>query len=170
MSVPANIIHHEARKHVVLKERLIAEFPLIDEETLADTLEGLTELNEVLSAIIRSALEDEALAGGLSTLMADLKHRLHRLEERAQRKRQLALQAMDEASLQKLVAPDFTASLKRGAATLAVVSEHDIPAAYWKPQPPKLDRLGLLAALKAGASIDGASLSPPQLQLTVRIK
>ena len=51
-----------------------------------------------------------------------------------------------------------------------MVAEDKIPAAYWKPQPPKLDRQGLLAALKAGTAIEGAALAPPHLQLSVRTK
>ena len=57
-----------------------------------------------------------------------------------------------------------------GRRPLEVVAEDKIPAAYWKPQPPKLDRQGLLAALKAGTAIEGAALAPPHLQLSVRTK
>ena len=46
----------------------------------------------------------------------------------------------------------------------------DSPAAYWKPQPSKLDKQGLIAALKAGVAIEGAGLGQPQLQLSVRTK
>ena len=39
--------------------------PDLDEETLADTLEGMTTLHELLAGLIRSALTEEALAEGL---------------------------------------------------------------------------------------------------------
>ena len=42
----------------MLKERLIASFPTADEDTLFDTLEGITDLHEMIAAIIRSALVD----------------------------------------------------------------------------------------------------------------
>jgi hypothetical protein len=99
-----------------------------------------------------------------------MKARLERLEERAKRKRQLVLRAMAEAQISKLAEADFTASLRTGAPTLDVVAEDKIPAAYWKPQPPKLDRQSILAALKTGAEVEGTCLIPPQPQLSVRTK
>ena len=130
----------------------------------------LTDLREMLAEIIRSALDDEALAVGLSTRLSDMKSRIERFEARARRKRELALKAMSEAEIPKLTVADFTASLRQGAPALDVVEEAKIPAAYWKPQPPKLDRQGLLAALKTGTVVDGATLQSPKLQLSVRTK
>ena len=169
-SVFAGPITNELSRHLILRNRLLAEIPDIDEDTLADTLEGITNLREMLAEVIRSALVDEALAGGLSTRLSNMKARLDRLEERAKRKRQLALRAMAEADIPKLAESDFTASLKQGAPTLEVVAEDKIPAAYWKPQPSKLDKLGLLAALKLGTEIEGVALAAPQTQLSVRTK
>lgn len=163
----------ELSKFRLLRDRLLTEIPDIDSETLADTLEGITDLREMVAQLIRSALEDEALATGLSTRLSDMKERLERLERletRARRKRELALQTMSEAEIAKLMEADFTASLRQGAPTLEVAAEDKIPAAYWKPQPPKLDRQGLLAALKAGTVIEGAALATPHLQLSVRTK
>ena len=124
----------------------------------------------MLAEVVRSALDDEALAGGLSTRLSDMKARLERLEERAKRKRQLVLRAMTDCEIQKLAEADFTASLRSGVPTLEVTAEDKIPAAYWKPQPPKLDKQGIIAALKTGATVEGATLLPPQLQLSVRTK
>ena len=154
----------------MLRTRLLAEIPDLDAETLADTLEELTDLREMLAELVRSALEDEALAAGLSTRLSDMKARLERFETRAKRKRQLALKTMGEAEIAKLEQSDFTASLRQAAPALEVVAEDQIPAAYWKPQPFKLDRQGLLQALKAGTEIAGVAWAPPQVQLSVRTK
>ena len=86
------------------------------------------------------------------------------------RKRQLALKTMTEAEMTQLEQPDFTASLRQAAPALDVVAEDKIPAAYWKPQPFKLDRQGLLQALKAGTAIEGVGWAPPHQLLSVRTK
>lgn len=166
----SNVMRTEVLKYGHLRDRLRIEFPDIDDETLSDTLEGITDLREMLAEIIRSALVDEALATGLSTRIADMKERLERLGDRAKRKRALALKTMSDADIAKLPQPDFTASLRQGMATLEVLNEDSIPAAYWKPQPSKLDKLGLLAALKSGTVIDGVAIASPCLQLSVRTK
>ena len=110
----------EVSKYQLFKQRLIAEHPSVDEKTLTDTLEGITDFHEMIAAVIRSALVDEALSTGLRKRLEDMKERLARLEERGAKKRQLALEAMDEVGLKKLQQPDFTASTRPGSPSLVV--------------------------------------------------
>ena len=170
MSRQMDVVKVEVIQYGLLRDKLREQFPWVDDETLTDTLEGLTDLREILTELVRSALEDEALSAGLSTRLAEMRTRLQRLGERAEKKRALALRAMAEAEIKTLVAPDFSASLRRGSPTLDVLAEERIPPDFWKPQPPKLDRQGLLAALKGGTEIDGAALAAPEVQLSVRTK
>jgi hypothetical protein len=100
----------EASKYQLLRQRLLADYPNLDEETVADTLEGITDLHEMIAVVIRSALVDEAVQAGLRFRVDDMRERLSRLELRASKKRQLALEAMTEVGLTKLEQPDFTAS------------------------------------------------------------
>jgi hypothetical protein len=149
---------------------VLAEWPDIDEGTLRDTLEGITDLQEMIAAVIRSALVDEALGSGLRSRMDDMKERMSRLDLQASKKREIAVYAMSQVGLSRLEQPDFTASTRSGSPALIVISEQSIPPAYWLPQPPKLDRQGLLAELKRGAAIPGAELSNPKPVLMVRTK
>jgi len=55
----------EVQLHQFLRERLLESFPQTDDETVRDTLEGITNLHEMIAAVIRSALVDEALHAGL---------------------------------------------------------------------------------------------------------
>jgi hypothetical protein len=131
---------------------------------------GITDLHEMIAAVIRSALVDEALHAGLRFRLDDMKERLSRFELRAAKKRQLALDAMTEVGLTKLEQPDFTASARAGSPCLVVITEELIPKSYWLPQPPKLDRQAVLAELKRGAEISGAEMSNSKPVLSVRTK
>ena len=160
----------EVSKYQLLKERLLETCSNVDEETLLDTLEGITDLHEMIAAVIRSALVDEALQTGLRTRLEEMRRRQERLEERSAKKRQLALETMCEVGLKKLEQPDFTASTRAGIPALIIMSEGLVPPAYWIPQPPKLDRQALLADLKRGTEILGAQLGNPKPTLVVRTK
>jgi hypothetical protein len=160
----------ETSKYQLLKQRLLTNYPEADDETLADTLEGITSLHEMIAAVIRSALVDEALQIGLRTRLEEMRQRLARLAERGLKKRQLALEAMSGAGLKKLEQPDFTASARVGAPPLVITSEQSVPEAYWIPQPPKLDRQTLTSDLRRGDEISGACLGNGGPILVVRTK
>jgi hypothetical protein len=158
----------ELSKHVLLRERLRSELPSVDDEALRDTLEGLTNLPEIIGAVLRSRSEDLSLARALRTRIVEMEIRMARFERRAEKKRQIVTSVMERADIRKIVEPDFTASLRRTPPGLLVVDEGHIPEAFWKPQRPKLDRRALLAALKAGEEIRGAALDNGGTALSVR--
>jgi hypothetical protein len=162
-------LRHDIHHYTYLRQKLLEAFPDADDDTIRDTLEGLTTLHELIAEIIRSALIDESLQSGLRLRLQDMKERLSRLEGRSVKKRELALEAMSEAGLRKIEQPDFTASARSGPPSLVVLAEDQLPETYWVPQPPKLDRQALLGDLKKG-DIPGAQLSNPKPVLSVRTK
>jgi hypothetical protein len=153
-----------------LRDRLLAEEPDIDERTLADTIEGLRDLHEIVTAIVRSALEDEALASGLKSRIGEMQGRLERLDDRSSKRRQIARDVMEEIDLKKIVAPDFTVSIRPGSPALVVLDESAIPGTFFEPREPRLNRQALLAELKSGSEVAGAELSNPAPVLSVRTK
>ncbi len=153
-----------------LRDRIRADDPTIDEQTLADTVEGLTDLHEIVTAIIRSALADEALATGLKGRIADMQGRLERLQDRASKRRQIAKDVMVELDLKKITAPDFSVSIRPGMPALQVLDEAAVPSIYWQPSAPRLKRQELLSELKDGADITGVTLSNPEPVLSVRTR
>jgi hypothetical protein len=119
------------------------EFPDADEETLVDTLEGLSNLPDMLAEVI---------------------------EARARKKRELVCSVMERADLKKVMEPDLTVSLRPARPPLAVVDEDLVPETFWRPQAPKLDRQGLIAALSAGRDVPGAILGNAPMTISVRTK
>ncbi len=156
--------------YCAIRERLRAQDLQIDEQTRADTVEGLTDLNEILGAIVRAALADEALALGLKGRIAEMEVRLERLRDRAAKRRQIVKDTMVELDLKKLTAADFTVSVRPGLPALVVLDEAAVPSIYWEPREPRLNRQGLVANLKQGAEIEGVALSNPEPVLSVRTK
>ncbi len=163
-------LSQEAVHYTYLRERLAADFPDADEECLRDTLEGLTNLTDLLAEVLRSALEDQAFVAALRSRIGDMQARLTRIEERARKKRDLVCSVMERADVRKLTEPDLTVSLRPSRAPLVVTDEEAIPEGYWKAQAPKLDRQGLLAALSAGRDVPGALLGNAPMTISVRTK
>jgi len=169
--MPSNlVITHEINGYRLCRDLILEQWPNLDDETLQDTLEGITDLHEMIAEVVRSALADQAMATGLKLRLDDMKSRLARLEERGRKKRQLALDALVEADIKKLTQPDLTVSVRVGTKALVVIAEDEIPEDFWIPQPSKLDRNGVLAALKSGKMIDGAALNNPAPTISVRTK
>ena len=158
-------IHYRA-----IRDRVRTLDPQIDDETLADTVEGLTNLYDIVQAIIRSALADEALARGLKTRISEMQGRLERLQDRASKRRQIAKDVMVDLDLKKITAPDFTVSIRPGMPSLMVIDESAVPTTYWEPGPPRLKRQDLAQDLKNGEEVAGAVLANPEPILTVRTR
>src|SRR5262249_34358764 len=165
MSLDFAAIHYRT-----IRDRLRTEDPQIDEQTLADTVEGFTDLHEILTAIVRAALADQALANGLEGRIGEMQARRDRLQDRAAKRRQIAKDVMVELDLKKLTAPDFTASTRLEMPALMVTDGAVVLSNYWEPREPRLNRQGLAADLKQGAEIAGVALSNPEPILSVRIR
>ena len=138
--------------------------------TISNCLMHLSDLHEIVAAIVRAALGDEALATGLKGRIAEMQDRLTRLQDRAAKRRQIAKDMMVELDIKKITAPDFTVSIRPGMPSLLVLDEAAVPSIYWQPVAPRLDRQGLLSELKEGGDIKGVTLSNPEPILSVRTR
>jgi hypothetical protein len=160
----------EFQLHQFLREKLKAEFPEADDETLRDTVEGMTRLADILAAILRSHLDDQAMINALRERIGDMQERLAQIESRSERKRTIVAGVMERADIKKLSEPDFTASLPSTSAPLIILDETLIPPDFWKPQPARLDRRGLAMALGEGLHVPGATLGNGGSTIAVRTR
>jgi hypothetical protein len=162
-------IEFEKRRYIAFRDRLLADDPEIDERTLADTLEGLTDFNEFLAVVIRGALDDEMMVEALKRRIGELTDRARRFETRADKRRALARDAMLEADLERLTQPDFTASVRRSTPSVVVIDENAIPQTFIEMRR-HIRKRELLEALKDGAAIPGAALSNTGMTLSIRTR
>ncbi len=102
--------------------------------------------------------------------MNEMQERLGRLQDRASKRRDMVREVMLELDLKKILAPDFTISLRPGLPALEVLDEAAVPSVYWQPSAPRLNRQALLAELKDGSEIQGVALSNPEPVLSVRVR
>lgn len=165
-TVAAALAHHE-----YVKEQLRVQFPDADDQTLADTLEGESNLDELLIAVMRSAETDEMLVAGIKARAEELAERRKRLEQRIEAKRGIVLRTMERASMKPIEAPDFTLSLRRTPAAVVITDESLLPAAFLRtPEPPapQPDKKAIADALKAKQDVPGAVLSNGGVSLSIR--
>jgi hypothetical protein len=161
-------LNTEVTRFAEIRRRICELYPDIDEETLADTLEGATNLNEAIEAVIASATDDETLANALKTRIEHMRARFSRLYESATAKRQAVREAMEQADLRKLVFAEFTVSLRKAARSVLIEQADQIPTEFWIPQDPKLDKDSVRKLLLAGSAVPGTTLSDDRLILSVR--
>ena len=160
----------EAARYDALKRDLIETHEDLDEATLADTLEGLSELDAIIAAALRSALDDEALAAALRERIETQKSRLERIRNRARVKREACARVMARTGLRTVAADDITVTLRPPAQRLDVRDEQAIPEAFWRTPDPVLDRRSLTDVLKGGLEVDGAVLVEADPVVMVRVK
>ena len=160
----------ELSHHAYLRQQLEEQFPDIDEETLLDTLEGITDLHEMVAEVVRSRQDDLAFVSAVKSRISDMQERLARLDQRATTKKEIVASVLERAGIKKITEADFTLSLRSTNPPLVVIEEKEIPKKFWKPQPPKLDRQGLLSALKDGLDVPGVALGNGGVTISVRTK
>lgn len=138
------------------------DFQGIVETEADDTLDRLRRM-------LRTARWAEGQAKAVKEMEADLKERRARFEAKADQIRHIVQWALGEIGLDKLTAPDFTASIRETPPAVVIADETLIPDEYVRiTRAP--DKMAIKEALKAGAVIPGADLGNGGSSLTVRFK
>ena len=143
----------------------LLESEIIDEQTYNDTIDniGVEEKLENYCKVIRQ-LEAEtemvkAEKDRLATKQKTLENNITRLKN-------TILYYMDSKNTTKENAGVFKVSVSESKAC-NIIDESKIPESYLIAQAPKIDKSGMLKALKEGAEISGAEL---QINRNIRIK
>src|SRR3990167_11162884 len=157
-----------------LRDDLLAKYHELhdDEQALADTLEGLTNFDAMVSAIILSSLEDKVMAAAISARMDDLTARQQRYAHREHRKRELAADIMALSGTRKITHAEFTASLKASPPRAIITDETLLPNEFRKLVPVawSIDKNAIKDALKSGQPVPGATLNNQPDTIQIRTK
>ena len=172
-----NTLAAEATKYAAAKAALLEAYPDLadDEETLRDTLEGINDLPDLLTAVMREVDEAEMLAAALKAREAELKGRRDRLAVKADKLKSAVMSAMRAAGERKMTLPEWTISVCAKRASVVITDEKAVPSAYWvETVERRIDKNalkeGIDVAAKKGRSIPGATLSNGGETLSVRRK
>lgn len=167
----ARDLEREAQAAAILVEQ-IKDVAGGDEDFIRDTIEGETSLLELLSAMAASVQGDEAIIEGIKGLLAEWSGRRDRIAKRVDMKRALMANAMEIAGITKHEAPACTITVKAVSPKAIITQEADIPSRFYKPQPPKLDKSAVLAALKEreAALNEAAAIEDEQARAEARQK
>ena len=142
---------------------------MLDHEELTD--EQHQEMEEMVARLLNELVPQkvEGYCKFLRSLKLEAgayKEEEKRLSERRQIREHLAEhlthrlhEAMKGMELKKLQAGTFAVSIQANPPCVDVLDERAIPAQYKIPQPPKLDKLTLLACLKAGDHVPGVRIA-----------
>ena len=135
----------------------------LDEQTLADTLEGLSgELEVKAQNVIMFTRNLEATAAAIKEAEAQMAARRKALENRAAGLRRYVLENMQFAGIQKIECPLFKLSIRDNPAAVDIYEPGLIPVQFMKqpePPPPAPDKTAIKAAITAGTEVPGARLT-----------
>lgn len=128
----------------------------IDEQTVADTMEAIGA-EEKLESYCHVQKNLEAEVAAYKAEIERMTARKQSLEKQIDRLKAAQVEFLQASGQKKAKAGTFSLSLRESEAVY-VTDESEIPAAFWKPQPAKLDKAAVKAALKAGEAVAGAAL------------
>lgn len=135
----------------------------IDEQTISDTLEGMSgELEVKAQNVILFTRNLEATACAIKEAEGQMAARRKALENRAAGLRLYVLENMKFAGIQKIECPWFKMTIRENHAAVDIYEPGLIPAQYMRqpePPPPAPDKTAIKAALAAGTEVPGAKLT-----------
>lgn len=134
----------------------------LDEQTVADTLEGLSGELEVKATNVAAFTRNlEASAEAIKNAEAAMAARRRSIERRAESLRAYLKANMERVGIVKIESPQFCLAIKKNPPAVHVEAPELVPAEYMKtppPPPPVLDKKSVADALKAGRDVPGCRL------------
>lgn len=142
---------------------LMADSDELDPDALRDTLEGLDgSIEDKARAVGAVSKTLDASAEAIENEANAMLERAKRLRTRAENVRTYLLTNMQAAGISKIESPWFVLAIRKNPPRVEISDESKIPDEFrdWpEPPPPRINKTRLAQALKAGATIEGATLA-----------
>lgn len=143
----------------------------LDEQLKLSTLEGETELCEIVSTLLAENEDDEGNIAQVKAQIEVRRERIARFERRIETRKNAIVSLMDTAQTTKLPLPEATVSVRTLGPRVKVVDADALPSAFTIEEiVRKPDRDAIEEAVIHGASIPGVVLTNGGASLTVRRK
>ncbi|HET8636404.1 MAG TPA: siphovirus Gp157 family protein [Acidobacteriaceae bacterium] len=153
------------------RARLAADPDMADDEAALYEALGPQEgdVRDILARLLRAASHSSDMHKAAKERAEAIAERADRYKRRAESLRTTAFSIMDLLGERKVELPDVTATISAGRPSVTIVDDSALPDRFIrvKREP---DKSALLAALKSGEDIPGATLSngSPSLQLRTK--
>lgn len=138
----------------------LVDNPEIDQEiienALAEIKEGIKDKSENIVKLIKSLEAEEKAIKDEENRLAD---RRKRIAKRRDGLKGYLEKELTATGIDKLTTSLFTIYMQKNPASVNVISERSIPAEYWVPQDPRLDKKALADRLKSGVIVPGVELN-----------
>lgn len=161
-------IANKLKREADAARSLMQELAEHDEETRHDTAEGETDFYEAIDAALYEIDQCAEIVAGCDAQIEMYRSRRDKFKARADRVRGLIEQAMVIADIPSIRRPMATLTVKATKPAPIISDEAAIPAKFWKPQPPKLDKTAINQAVKDGEAISGVTMTNGGTSLQIR--
>lgn len=144
----------------------------LDEQTIADTLEGLAGSLEVKATNVAYFVRNlEATAEQIKAAEGQMADRRKAMENRAARIRDYLKTNMEIAGITEISCPHFRLAIRKNPPSVVIDAESQIPADYMTvpvAPPPAPDKKLIAQALKDGFAVAGAHLETSRTRLEIK--
>jgi hypothetical protein len=140
-----------------------------DADLLADSIEGETDLHELMTRLVRQEREAAMMAEGVKAREEELKERRDRFVRQQQAARHLMLTLLESTGKDKLTLPEATVSVSRHGPSPIVNDEQAVPDTFCKFTR-RPDMKAIKAALEDGKYIPGVHMTNGTQNLVVRTR
>lgn len=154
-------LYELSNEYLAIQNKLIeADY---DEQTIADTLEGMSGELEVKAQNVAFFIRNlESTADQIKQAEKQMADRRKALENKAATIKEYLKINMQKTGINKIECPYFAITLKKNPPAVNIFNESIIPNEYLVqalPPPPSIDKKAIAEALKLGNQVAGAELT-----------